>query len=194
MPAARYAKCSRIPKRSTIREFRNAAIPMNMAHSANMLGIRLGAVKYLGEDLLHHADVGHDGSEHHRHGQACRKSRCGCRAPAAPRRATCARVSVRRYSGCSVSGSRTKPHAPTSAAKDRKHHEDVAPGSDQQNQLPDARREIGTVRNTTKVSDMTRAICRPEYRSRITERVTVTQAAARPCTKRQASSAVKAAA
>ncbi len=38
---------------------------------------------------------------------------------------------------------------------------------------------------------MTRAICRPEYRSRTTERVTVTQAAARPCTKRQASSAWK---
>ena len=50
---------------------------------------------------------------------------------------------------------------------------------------------IGTIRNTTKVSDMTRAIWRPEYRSRTTERVTVTQAAARPCTKRQASSALK---
>ena len=38
---------------------------------------------------------------------------------------------------------------------------------------------------------MTRAICRPEYKSRITDRVTETLAAASPCTKRQASSALK---
>ena len=31
----------RMPNRSTMREFRNAANPMNMAHSANMLGMRL---------------------------------------------------------------------------------------------------------------------------------------------------------
>src|ERR1700736_4199710 len=45
---------------------------------------------------------------------------------------------------------------------------------------------MGTVRNTMKVSDITRAMCRPEYRSRMTERVTTTLAAARPWTKRQA--------
>ncbi len=48
---------------------------------------------------------------------------------------------------------------------------------------------MGTVRNTMKVRDITRAICRPEYRSRITERVTTTLAAASPWTNRQASSA-----
>ena len=46
---------SRIPKRSTMREFRYAAMPMKMAHSANMLGINFGAVEYLGKDLRHHA-------------------------------------------------------------------------------------------------------------------------------------------
>ena len=50
---------------------------------------------------------------------------------------------------------------------------------------------MGTVRNTMKVSDITRAICRPEYTSRITERVTTALAADSPCTKRQASSAWK---
>ena len=48
---------------------------------------------------------------------------------------------------------------------------------------------MGTVRNTTNVNDMTRAMCRPEYRSRTTERLTVTLAAEMPCTKRQPSSA-----
>ncbi len=42
-----------------------------------------------------------------------------------------------------------------------------------------------------KVSDITRAMCLPEYRSRITERVTITLAAARPCTKRHTSSVWK---
>ena len=42
-----------------------------------------------------------------------------------------------------------------------------------------------------KVSDMTRAMWRPEYRSRITERDTTTLAAASPCAKRQASSVTK---
>ena len=49
----------------------------------------------------------------------------------------------------------------------------------------------GTIKNTTKVSDMTRARRRPEYKSRMTERVTTTLAAARPCSKRHASSAAK---
>ena len=31
----------RMPKRSTTREFANAAIPMNTAHSANIDGMRL---------------------------------------------------------------------------------------------------------------------------------------------------------
>ena len=39
---------------------------------------------------------------------------------------------------------------------------------------------MGTIKNTMNVRDMTRAMCRPEYKSRITERVTVTLAAAKP--------------
>ncbi len=50
---------------------------------------------------------------------------------------------------------------------------------------------MGTVKNTMKVSDITRAMCRPEYRSRMTERVTTTLAADSPWTKRQARSAWK---
>ena len=42
-----------------------------------------------------------------------------------------------------------------------------------------------------KVSDMTRAMCLPEYRSRTTERVTTTLAAASPCVSRQPRSATK---
>ena len=46
---------------------------------------------------------------------------------------------------------------------------------------------IGTMMKTMKVSDMTRAICRPPYRSRMMERAMTMLAAAMPCANRHAS-------
>src|ERR1700743_710254 len=84
----------------------------------------------------------------------------------------CVAVRERRYSGCSVSGSRTKPQLATAAAKTANTTKMYRQGAAMRISCPRLGARIGTIRNTTKVRDITRAICRPEYRSRTTERTT----------------------
>src|ERR1700693_5541833 len=97
-------------------------------------------------------------------------------------------VSARRYSGGSVSFSRSSAHSHTIAAYAPHAMKIMRHGATNKISWPRLGASTGTVRNTTKVNDITRAMWRPEYKSRITERDTVTLAAARPWTKRHARS------
>ena len=57
---------SRIPRRSTRREFKNAAMPMKTAHSANMPGMRLGRWNTSAKICCTMRHIGHERAEHAR--------------------------------------------------------------------------------------------------------------------------------
>ena len=80
-----------------------------------------------------------------------------------------------RFSGCSVSGMRTKNQAPKAIASISMETKIACQPPSATSPLPIAGARIGTMRKTMVVSDMTRAISRPAKRSR-----TIVTASTRP--------------
>ena len=102
------------------------------------------------------------------------------------------RVNGRRYSSCSVSGSRMAVQPSTTSVSTAIMTKIHGQPDTSMMPWPSVGATIGTAMKTMKTSDITSAMARPPKTSRMTETaMTRVEAAPKPCTKRRTSSSVK---